>query len=501
MTPRSRRTGGSSTSTHRPDTTTRRPDTDTSRRPESTGGPGSRVEISPDNLDTMATRLSGTGGRVDAVGTTLDGISVGPQSMGIVGGTFTGAAQTHVQTAREHVTRTRAAVQSAQDGTTATATTYREREAANAASLNAIDTSTTPPNPRGATGTTPSGTTTPSSSAATPPPATGSGGTTTPSSTTTTPGPTSTPPPAVGGGGSSPPGGGGGGGGSGPPPPPGGGGGGSPTGGTPSTPTPASSSGEPWRDTIRNNFNDKDYADFERAMDKLSREPHDGEVPGTGQLTQREKDLMARAMGLIEVNDNTRMQKVIPEGSLRGYLGDMNPDGSFTPLPPGERYTDVRGFVARHQDAGVLMTPADIINGNRLDYRNSPYDTGQTHIHTMEFTAGEPTNYQRPIGAPSVYGEISGKSPEVQRHADAMMDSVERSGTDPNTYQRSVTSWPYSGAGVTVHSTMGVPEYKIDSPVPIPHGATINEYDPAGNKRVIAVYDEDWGWLQPGTTP
>src|SRR5687768_10083230 len=107
MTPRSRRTGGtSSTSTRRPDT-----DTSTPRRPDSGGsGPGSRVEISPDNLDTMATRLSGTGGRVDAVGTTLDGISVGPQSMGIVGGSFTGAAQTHVQTARQHVTRTREAV-------------------------------------------------------------------------------------------------------------------------------------------------------------------------------------------------------------------------------------------------------------------------------------------------------------------------------------------------------------------------------------------------------
>jgi uncharacterized protein YukE len=490
VTPRTRHhtSGSSHTSTH-VDTgspTRSRPDTDApgtpTRRPDESGGTGGgrTVDVNPDHLDSMAGRLSATGGRVDAVGTRLSGVNVGAQSMGIVGSTFTGAAQTHVQTAREHVTRTREAVQQAQDGTKGTAETYRQRDANTAAAMSSIDTATNTPRTSADTSTSPSSSTTPSGTSTTTPPTTGSTGT--PGSTSSTPaGPSTHTPPAVGG--SGPP----------PPPPPGGGGGGS----TPPVHTPPGSSGQHWRDTVRDNFSDKDYADFERAMDKLSQEPHDGQVPGSGQLTTREKDLMARAMGLVDIEPNTRMQKVIPEGALHGYLGDLNSDGTYS----GGPYKDIRGFTARHQDAGVLHTPADQINGNRLDYRGSPYDTSQPHIHTMEYPAGEPTNYQRPVGAPSVYGGISGHNPEVQRHADDMMDAADRAGVDPNTYQRSINSWPYSGAGVTAHSTLGIPEFEIQDPLPIPHGATINEYDAAGNKRVVAVYDEDWGWMQPGTTP
>ncbi len=154
-----------------------------SRHPGAGGGDG--VDVSTDSLDTMAGRLRNTGGRVDAVGTTLDGIDVGQQSMGVVGSAFTGAAQSHVQQARAQVTRTRRAVDNAEAGTTGTARGYRDTDTTNAQNLGDIDTSTDAPTPHGGRTTTPSGTTgTPGGGTHTPPathgdsggPAAGGGG-------------------------------------------------------------------------------------------------------------------------------------------------------------------------------------------------------------------------------------------------------------------------------------------------------------------------------------
>jgi hypothetical protein len=144
MTPRSRHSGGSSSGsshTTRPDTTA--PDTNT--RPLG-GGRGDGTTVNVNDLDTMTTRLNATGGKVDAVGTTVGNINVGPQSMGIVGGNFTGAAQSHLKTAQQHVQKTRQAVDNAKTGTTNTATTYREREQTNKVNLEKSygDTTTVP---------------------------------------------------------------------------------------------------------------------------------------------------------------------------------------------------------------------------------------------------------------------------------------------------------------------------------------------------------------------
>lgn len=144
MTPRSRHSGSSSSgSSH-----TTRPDTgapDATTRPLG-GGRGDGTTVRLDGLDNMTTRLDATGGKVDAVGKTVGGINVGPQSMGIVGGNFTGAAQSHLKTAQEHVEKTRSAVDNAKQGTTATATTYREREQTNKVNLEKAygDTTTVP---------------------------------------------------------------------------------------------------------------------------------------------------------------------------------------------------------------------------------------------------------------------------------------------------------------------------------------------------------------------
>lgn len=147
----------------------------------------------------MAGRLDGTRTKVEGVGTMLKGVNVGPQSMGIVGGSFTGAAQSHIRAAETQAGKATTAVENAQRGTRTTAQSYRDTEAANAANLTKAGDGTTPP------------------------PKTNDPSTTTPSSSTPSGGDTSKPPSTSGGDGNPPNGGGGGGG-----KPPGGGGGGNP---------------------------------------------------------------------------------------------------------------------------------------------------------------------------------------------------------------------------------------------------------------------------------
>lgn len=114
---------------------------------------GSGVGANLDAIDTMAGRLDATRSRVDGVGTTVRGVNVGPQSMGIIGSTFTGAAQSHLRTAEQHVERTTRAVDQAQRGTRGTTQAYRDTDSGNATNLAKIDTTTKPPstNPQGTT--------------------------------------------------------------------------------------------------------------------------------------------------------------------------------------------------------------------------------------------------------------------------------------------------------------------------------------------------------------
>ncbi|SDI59839.1 hypothetical protein SAMN05192558_106348 [Actinokineospora alba] len=315
--------------------------------------------------------------------------------------------------------------------------------------------SATPTTPSSATPTTPSATTTPSGSAT---PTTPSSATPATPSTTTTPSGSATP--------TTP-------------------GTGSPTPPTPRTPTPASpGSGPHWRDQVRSQFTPDEFADFERAMDRLATDPVPGgtDVPGSGALTPHERDLMARAMNAVDITPSTTMQKVIPDNAVQNYL-----DGTWGP--------QVGGFVARNQDAGVLNTPADLINGNRLDYTGSPYSTSQPNIHVMEFPASDPSMYSTPIGAPHT-PDIPDGSPPVVRARDEMIDAVENAGVNPTTYHPATNQWPFSGAGVTAHPTQGVPEFEIQGRMDLPPGSAIYRYDAAGNKELVATFDGT-GWVRP----
>ncbi|MGQ0838436.1 WXG100 family type VII secretion target [Actinokineospora sp.] len=253
-------------------------------------------------------------------------------------------------------------------------------------------------------------------------------------------------------------------------------------------PTPglstASRGGEHWLQSVGGKLTPKEFTEFKGAMAKLSADPVPGQVPGSGQLTPHERDLMARAMKEVDITGGTVMQKVLPEAAVAKYL-----DGTNSP--------EVGGFVARQQDAGALRTPADLISGNRLDYPNSPYSASQSHISVMEFPAGDPSLYKTPVGAPAVPGTLPSDSPAVLHARDEMVAAAERAGVDPRTYTPTINEWPYTGAGVTGHPTKGVPEFVLTERVPIPEGATISRYDTGGNKVLVATYDRVLGWVKP----
>jgi hypothetical protein len=463
MTPRRRRpsgSSGSSGSTHHPPGGDR---ATPSRRTGSGGHAGVGTDV--DGIDAMASRLDATRGRVDGVASTVRGVNLGPQSMGIVGSGFTGAAQGHLRTAEQHLARTTQAVEQAHRGTRATAQSYRDTDNTNATNLSRIDSTTNPRTTHSAAATTPSSTT-PTGASPTSPPTTPSGGP--PGGAALPPGP-----PPGGSAGGTPPGGG-----------PGGPGGGHPgAGGTPGGGTPPHR--ESWTDTIRRNFSNEEYHRFTKALRKMAEDPSEpGRVAGSGALTPRERELMARAQALVTIEPDTPMRKVVPPGDVPKILsGD---------------YDSVGGFVSRAQDGPHLTTPDDVVQGNRLDYRNSPFQPGMADVTVVEFPATDPSRYQTPFGAPQdMETNLPENSPAVRRAADDMVESAERAGVDPATYGRYISDWPYSGVGVTADAQLGIPERRMPDRMPYPDGSVMYQYDTAGNRSVVAVYHDGLGWVPP----
>lgn len=239
--------------------------------------------------------------------------------------------------------------------------------------------------------------------------------------------------------------------------------------------------GPSWREEADKHFTPQERHELDNAMRKLSEEPNDRGVPGSGRLTQHERELMARAQQSVTIDKDTPMQKVIPPGDVDKYL-------------KGE-YTEVGGFVARQQDAAHLNTPASLIQGNRLDYGGTPYRSDMDRVNVIEFPATDPARYQTPLGAPvpAEHGALE-RDPSVRHASDRMHDAARTVGLDPSSYKRADYNWPYSGAGVTADPN-GVPEREMTNRMGIPHGSQMVEYDRNGYRTVSHVFDEDEGWV------
>ncbi|MTD57779.1 hypothetical protein [Amycolatopsis pithecellobii] len=216
-------------------------------------------------------------------------------------------------------------------------------------------------------------------------------------------------------------------------------------------------------------------------------------IPGSGRLSEHERELVARVHRAVVIEPGTIMLKVLRPGSIERYLRHEISPGVWGQAPPFDHRL-VGGTVVRKQDCGRLRTPADFVHALRLDYPLSPFHPGLPMLHTMEFPAMDPAQYVTPLGAPSQPYPEDGFPPdhaEVELVAAAMAQAAERAGVNPNTVRREVRPWPFTGTGLTADADGGVPE-RWRRFGPIPAGAAIVEYPQA---KPVAVYrGEAFGW-------
>ncbi|WP_370946093.1 hypothetical protein AB5J62_00370 [Amycolatopsis sp. cg5] len=421
----------------------------------SAGGKGHRLNT--ESLGTMEGHIGRTRDKVDGVGRKVGAANFGHESMGVIGTGMTGSLNSTVDAAKAQVAKTSKSVDAAALKTKAAKQHYETNELNTVDALNKTGKSVKAPPVK-------EGSTTPSSAGSTAPPAPKSAGGSPPDN----------PPPGG-------------------PPPPGGGdsGGHRPPGGDGAGPQGPPPGPKSWRQSMEEHFTPHEMKELDRAFEKGTADPTKGQVPGSGQLTPRERDLVARAQALVDIHPDTTMQKVIPPGALDRYL-----DNEVT--PSGDRRfnsNQVGGFVARAQDATHMRTPEEIIQGNRLDYQNTPFKPDKLDVvHVMEFPAGDST-YKTPFGAPYAGGSGTHANWESVREARAgMVDAADSAGFTPKNSESMVSKWPFSGFGMTADAHNGVPE-RIRPYADIEPGSTIYEYDRAGNKRPVARYwGQDLGW-------
>jgi hypothetical protein len=219
-------------------------------------------------------------------------------------------------------------------------------------------------------------------------------------------------------------------------------------------------------------------------------------VPGSGALSQRERELTARVHTVVTLGRDTLMVKALPPGALERYLAAEVSQGVWGQRSPFD-YRTVGGTVARAQDLARLRTPAEFLRALRLDYPGSPFRPDLPVLHLLEFRVVEPNKFIVPFGAPSVpdpAAPLPWDSDAVREAAYAMADAAEAAGVDPNTYRKQINPWPYSGTGITADPQLGVPEW-WRRPDRVPGGSVIVAHRRDGERVPVAVYrGEAFGW-------
>jgi hypothetical protein len=460
---------------HTPDvdvdtTHTNTPDTNSPSR-SGGGGGGDGVTVEVTDLDSVRDKMGQTQEKVAGVKDGLAQTRIGPEDYGPFGAFAAGGANDHIDQASQVVDRAQTAVGNAQQGVQQTADGYRATDEASATNLSQIETDANPPT---------------------------TGGSTTPSSTPGDAGGANPPPaprdvPDTSGGTDA-------GGPSGPTNPPG-----SP-GGPPSNPPAGSSHPNqplPWRQAMEQHFTPNELAEIDQGLRNGSNDnPGPGQVPGAGQLTDRQRDLLVQAQhpDVVQINPDTRMQKILGPGAEQSYANNYDPS---TNPDPNSSYFDsnkVGSFVSRVVDNPAGQTPGEMIQANRLDYPGSTFN-GSNPIYVMEFDAGS-SSYQTPIGAPSVHGDpnLSDTSTPVVDARDDMLARAQQH-LPPNSYTGWIQDYPFSGYGVTADGTNGVPERVRPFDDVDPGSSVIYRIDPDGTRSVYLEYHgrNNGGWQPPAS--
>ena len=185
------------------------------------------------------------------------------------------------------------------------------------------------------------------------------------------------------------------------------------------------------------------------------------------QLTPDEWRTMRALQGDIARPDaSTVMQKVVaPEVADRYLMG----------RDPGFDATEVRGSVTRADDTSQLTTPAQIHDGLRLDYDNTPFRPDDDSTHLIRFTTDDP-RFESPLRSEmgqTTHGSYDGWSD------------------------------PFTGNGFTKAGDDIIPEYQSypdaagNAGVPMRDGAEMWEVLPDGSQRLTAVL-RDGEWVPQG---
>jgi hypothetical protein len=167
----------------------------------------------------------------------------------------------------------------------------------------------------------------------------------------------------------------------------------------------------------------------------------------------------------------TVMQKVIPPGYFDGG-GNLQPARAEDYLdPPNEDFTvnGVGGSVTVAGDTSHLGTPAQIHDGLRLDYTDTPFDPQDAGMHLIRFQAD--------LESPGTY--------DVPRNSD--MGGSDR-----------YDSWddPFTGNGFTKSGEDVIPEY-FATGTRMRDGAEMWEVLDDGTQRLVAVLDRG-SWIRQG---
>ena len=152
-------------------------------------------------------------------------------------------------------------------------------------------------------------------------------------------------------------------------------------------------------------------------------------------------------------DSGTRMAKVIPTKYVEGIV------------QPNSRHNTVSGFVSVDSHSASLKTLEEVFEGNRLDYKNTPYNlqTDETYSK-INFTLDSRMRLDIPLQEPKV-GE-----------------------------------YPFTGRGFTGSQNIVLPEYELrkGANYHFQHGDTIGVYDSkSGNLVKQYMYDGEYNiWMQ-----
>lgn len=222
-------------------------------------------------------------------------------------------------------------------------------------------------------------------------------------------------------------------------------------------------------------------------------------IPGSGALTRRERELLARVHTIVTVEAGTVLAKPLRPGSLVRYLRSEVSAGRPGGQPPFD-YRTAGGIVGRQQDVAELRTPGQLIRAFRLDYEDSPFVPDLPVLHVLEFAATQPAQLVIPLGAPCPTFPKTGSPPnltEARVIAKHMVAAATAAGVDPDTTRMELNPWPFTGTGLTADPDTGIP-VRWRRYAPLPAGAVIIERRADGTSRPVAEFGGGgYGWREP----